>query len=959
MSPPSTVFMKTNRPPARILGRQIHVLLLAFGWVISSAGAADAPNVLHSEPEQRCGAVLGGLGTGFLELWPDGCIHDWSIFNRGAWGYRQDFFGVSPQDRPALAEMDAGALQFIVRTAAPGGKPVVRRLSVNGEQAVPDQYTNWLQCVEGIDYDSTYPGAELKYRDRDLPVQVVGNFYSPMIPHETQISGTPGTYMVFTIRNTSKEEQEVSLAAYLRNPLARGGDPANRGAAARKLENTVQATGDSVSLTMRTQSDMPFKSTLGSMCLSMSGGEPSWIASDFGAFLNNGAVLVLGDWRHRFETPMRDFRKTGKLPSNEAQPCPTQLGPLAVGGMARANLLAQPLAVVKPEAEELASLTDEEVVGIIAQARRLPSLASVVAQAEAVDADFLDPSKKGRELVWLLRSAVQQYAGPDGAAADWGDGMLANRITLKPGEERQIRVVLSWYFPVHMSPSQDRDMGHAYTNWFKDAGEVNSYLVKNYEPFSKQVSTMRRIFQDSNLPPALVAACSGQLNTLVSNSWWQKDGKLALWEGLGCCGLNAATVYEQGSHLITALYPEMEKSWLEQAVVSRDPKTGMMFTVYASDPKTPAYHLEFSYVDRNCHFVWAACRDYLWFGNKEFLDTYYPVVVKSMGIFEGMDTDGDGLPDKNTNLANTYDVWPLRGVSAYFSSLWIGALRSAIHLADAAGDARNATKWRGILANALASFETKLWNGKYYSLWLDGEKRDEACMADQLAGEIYTQVMGLGNSVPPERAKQALSEIYRLNFTPDQGLLNAAYPEGAKPTMPTFQNMHADNIWTGTEFNLASLFISQGMVDEGLDVIEAVQRRYMRAGRFMSFIECGKRYNRPMAVWAAFLAATGFRIDVPKGVLTIAPPLQQAELKAPWISSTGLGQFTKSAKTFELACASGETSFSQLRVNVPGLQKADLNGKAAAYKVRTEEGLTVFEFAEPLTLKAGEKLTLR
>lgn len=386
--------MKANLTPARLLSHQIPLLLLALGSAISSAGAADSPNVLHSAPEQRCGAMLGGLGTGFLELWPDGCIHDWSIFNRGGWAYRQDFFGVSPQDRLPLADMDANALQFFVRTAAPGGTPVVRRLSVNGGQAVPEQYVNWLQCVESIKYDSTYPGAELEYKDGALPVEIVGNFYSPMIPHETRVSGTPGTYMVFTIRNTSKEEQEVSLAAYLRNPLARGGDPANRGAAARKLENSIQSTEDSVRLTMRTNSEMPFRSTIGSLSLSMAGGEPSWIGSDFGAFLNNASVLMLGEWRHRFETPMRDFRKTGKLPGNEVQPCPTQLGPLAVGGMARANLHAQPLAVFKPEAEELADLSDEEITVIIAQARKIPSLASVVAQAEAVDMDFLDPAKK-------------------------------------------------------------------------------------------------------------------------------------------------------------------------------------------------------------------------------------------------------------------------------------------------------------------------------------------------------------------------------------------------------------------------------------------------------------------------------------------------------------------------------------------------------------------------------------
>src|ERR1017187_8545577 len=31
------------------------------------------------------GAPLGGIGTGFLEIRPDGCFYDWQILNSGSW----------------------------------------------------------------------------------------------------------------------------------------------------------------------------------------------------------------------------------------------------------------------------------------------------------------------------------------------------------------------------------------------------------------------------------------------------------------------------------------------------------------------------------------------------------------------------------------------------------------------------------------------------------------------------------------------------------------------------------------------------------------------------------------------------------------------------------------------------------------------------------------------------------
>ena len=40
---------------------------------------------MHSQIEQASGLPLGGLGTGSVEIRPDGYFHEWQVFNAGAW----------------------------------------------------------------------------------------------------------------------------------------------------------------------------------------------------------------------------------------------------------------------------------------------------------------------------------------------------------------------------------------------------------------------------------------------------------------------------------------------------------------------------------------------------------------------------------------------------------------------------------------------------------------------------------------------------------------------------------------------------------------------------------------------------------------------------------------------------------------------------------------------------------
>ena len=127
----------------------------------------------------------------------------------------------------------------------------------------------------------------------------------------------------------------------------------------------------------------------------------------------------------------------------------------------------------------------------------------------------------------------------------------------------------------------------------------------------------------------------------------------------------------------------------------------------------------FDRVDMNPQFVMMACRDYLWTGDKDYLKELYPHLVKAMDYINSIDSDGDGLPDQKTGL-QTYDQWGMRGAPSYVASLWIGSLKAAIRMARDLGKTSDVERWQATLDKASASFDRVLFNGEYYSLWVDG-----------------------------------------------------------------------------------------------------------------------------------------------------------------------------------------------------------------------------------------------
>lgn len=191
-------------------------------------------------------------------------------------------------------------------------------------------------------------------------------------------------------------------------------------------------------------------------------------------------------------------------------------------------------------------------------------------------------------------------------------------------------------------------------------------------------------------------------------------------------------------------------------------------------------------VDMNPQFVLLVCRDYLWTGDREYLARMWPHIEKAMDNTQLLDGDGDGLPDHDTR-ANTYDAWAMQGTPAYIASLWLAALKAAVRMAQDLGAQDRAAAWEALLEKGSKAFVEKLWNGRYFSLWADGDKRDDCCMTDQIDGQWYARLLGLGNFLPQDKIDTATDCILSENFRPESGLVNASYPAQATPTLYTWK----------------------------------------------------------------------------------------------------------------------------------------------------------------------------
>ena len=175
---------------------------------------------------------------------------------------------------------------------------------------------------------------------------------------------------------------------------------------------------------------------------------------------------------------------------------------------------------------------------------------------------------------------------------------------------------------------------------------------------------------------------------------------------------------------------------------------------------------------------------------------------------------------------------------------------------------------------AQKTYIDKLWNGNYFRYDTDSDYRDSV-QADQLAGQWYANMTGLGDLVPREMQLGALRKIFAFNVMKfGNGEMGAANGMAADGSI-IGDNEQAPEVWVGTSFGFAALMLSEGMREEAYRTAWGLYHTiYETKGYWFRTPEAwdvsgnfrASMYMRPAAIWAMEM------IPQPKAGANVAAP---------------------------------------------------------------------------------------
>ncbi|TAK02699.1 MAG: glucosylceramidase [Chloroflexota bacterium] len=509
---------------------------------------------------------------------------------------------------------------------------------------------------------------------------------------------------------------------------------------------------------------------------------------------------------------------------------------------------------------------------------------------------------------------------PDDAADVWADfaadgrltaapgeglgsaGAIAARVSLAPGETRTLRFAIAWDIPIAEFGSGRRWL-RRYTREQGTSGDgawrIGELALDHLDAWRTAIEAWQAPFlDDPGRPDWYVAALFNELYFLVDGGtlWPDRalpsdlhpsspEPALALIECFDYPFYNTLDVHFYASFALSRLWPELEveiSRAFARTVELDDPSSMTIETTGlevqrkvagalphdlggpAEDPLARANRYRFRdpniWKDLNPKFVLQLARDLALGGAaaRSLLPEAWPAVVRAMDRLASFDTDGDGLPEHDGRPDQTYDTWPMSGPSAYGGGLWLAALRAAGAMAAGVGDAAREVAWGDTFETAAASYERRLWNGRAYR-YDDGDSpTSDSLMADQLAGQWYIDVLGLGDLVPPWRVESALREIFERNVRGfgdgEMGAVNGTRPDGGVDR----SSEQSQEVWIGTTYALAAFMIGRGLVEEGWQTARGAARMTYQRGFWFrtpeAFDEDGNFrasiYLRPLAIWA-------------------------------------------------------------------------------------------------------------
>ena len=767
---------------------------------------------------QQLAFPLGGLGAGCLHLGGRGNFQDFFLFH-------EPDFGHSPMTFAAVHCRPAGRA---------GGAAVARVLE--GPVQAPHIYDQGrygsglldaghegLPRMEAAEFTGEFPRARVRFRDRELPLAVELEAWSPFVPGDAEASGLPAAIAVYRLRNTARSKRRLQFSFHAQYPRPRddlGGHSVSHrqdgdasglwmdsGLSKRDVEHTTIAVvsprpgqqadcawfrgGWWDALTMLSNGLLAGKLKQAPVSQPVTGGRRSRL----GGSLFWDLELAAGE---SLEIPIIYcwHAPNSKLRQGRDEDADAGAGDTGREGMAHtyrpwyATRFADAWQVaghVLSHYDDLARRTDGFRRALFGS-----SLPSYVLDAVGANLAILkSPTVLRQEdgMLWCWEGC----SSCNGCCAGSCDHVW-NYAQAIP----------------HLFPELERSLRDQELMWSMDRrGHV----------------TFRSALPTGHTSHGHHAAADGQLGGIMKvYREWQVSGDDA-W--------------------LAARYRLVRRS-LEYGIRTWDPdQKGVLV-----EPQHNTYDIEF------------------WGPNAMLTSFYVGALEAGAAMAEHLGKDEDAARwQKLAGLGRAYCDRRLWNGEYYYQRVQVKGLKAARGLR---------ARQRGESEEAQALFAKE---GPKYQY-------GTGCLTDGVLGAWLTDLYGLPQALTASRTKRHLAAVFKHNFrrsmqghanpqrpgyalNDEPGTLLCSWPRGGKPQIPF---VYSDEVWTGIEYQAASHMIQAGLVDEGLSVVRAVRERYDgRVRNPWNEYECGNYYARALASYALLQALSGLRYSKVTRTLELAP----------------------------------------------------------------------------------------
>ena len=594
-------------------------------------------------------------------------------------------------------------------------------------------------------------------------------------------------------------------------------------------------------------------------------------------------------------------------------------------------------------------------------------------------------------------------------------GTIAAKSTLKPGASLTIPIIITWHFPNNDSCSPECPTGHTWKNYyatrFNDAWEVAEYIAENLPNLEKRSRAFQKALFDSSYPAFIIDAVASQISTLKTPTCLRTtDGTFWAWEGCsdqtGCCPGTCSHVWNY-AQAMAYLFPALERSARSTDYNYGLRKDGSMIFRATLPLGKKTAEKPVPAADGQMGNVLRFYRDWKICGDNDWLREMWPKVKRSLEYaWRQWDADKHGVMEGVQH--NTYDI-EFYGPNTMMGSLYLAALRAAEEIAKYLGESQKAEEYRLVYENGRKWMDKHLFNGEWYeqkvivktsrdaqdarrlSFYPDripehGEmpkyQYAKGCLSDQLIGQWYAYMLGLGELFNKTNIKKTAKSIFRYNFIKDfynhanpqriyaqdgdSGTLLCSWPKGGRPEFPF---PYSDEVWTGIEYAAASLMIYSGLIDKALTVVKAARHRHDGTRRNpWDEYECGHHYARAMSSYSLLLALSGFQYSAPESRIEFAPRINANNFKTFFSVASGWGTWSQKVtpRSFssKIDISEGKLKLTTVGIAVPISRSRAISlrvtagGKHVKAELEKNGANTRIRFAKPVTTKPGYPLEI-